>query len=59
MSKHIIRNFGRAVEVGEIPHILVWWVLAILWRSQHMCFLSDSREAACVHLMNIGAVAQE
>jgi len=35
---------GRVTAVREMPHFLVWWVLAILWRSQRVSLFSESRE---------------
>ena len=50
---------------GELPRrerrriFLVWWVLAVLWRSQDMCLGSESREVLWVKVVNIGAVFRE
>jgi hypothetical protein len=37
----------------------VWWVLAILCRSQHMCLFSESRGVMWVNVVNIGAVRRD
>jgi len=52
-------NFGRAAAAGETPHFLVGWVLEILWRSQHMCLFSESREVVWANAVNISFVLQE
>jgi hypothetical protein len=36
--------------------LLVWWVLAILCRSQRSCLFNESREVLWVNAVNIGAV---
>jgi len=51
-------NSGRDAAAGKTPHLL-WWVLQMFWRSQHMCLFSDSREVLGVIVVNIGAVLQE
>jgi len=45
ISDYDYSNFGRAAAAGETPHFLVGLVLTILWRSQHVCLFSESREA--------------
>lgn len=42
----------------KTPHFLIWWVLAILCRSQYMCLFSESRGVLGVNVVNIGAVLQ-
>jgi len=46
-------NSGREAAAGEMPHFLIWWVLAILWRSEHMCLFSESRKVFWVNLVNM------
>jgi hypothetical protein len=50
---------GELPAAGETRHFLVWWVLAILCRSQHMCLFSESRKVLGVTVVNIGAVFQD
>jgi hypothetical protein len=45
--------------LGERTHFLVWWVLKILWRSQHVSLFSESREILRMSVVNISAVLQE
>ena len=42
-----------------MPQLLVCWVLAVLWRSQHMCLFCECRDVLWVNVTNIGAVLQE
>ena len=37
-------NSRRVAAEGEKPHLSVWWVLKILWRSQDICLFSESRK---------------
>jgi len=37
-------NYGRDAAAGETPHFLIWLVLSIPWRSQHMCSFIESRK---------------
>jgi hypothetical protein len=56
---HVYSNSGRVAAAEETPHFVDWWVLAILWRSQHMCLFSKSREVLWVRVVNIGAVLKD
>jgi hypothetical protein len=38
-------NSGRDAAAGEMPNFSVWWIVAVLSRSQHTCLFSESREA--------------
>jgi hypothetical protein len=52
-------NSARVAAAGETPHFLVWWVLASLCRSQHICLFNESKEMMGVNVVNIGAVLQD
>jgi hypothetical protein len=52
-------NSWRVAAAGEMPNCLVWWVLAILCRSQQVCLFSETREVLGVNLVDIGAVLQD
>ena len=55
-QNHLHSNSGRDAAAGKTPRVLVWSVLAILWRSQHMCLFS---KVLWMNVVNIGAILQE